>query len=112
MRFDSEMRGEVALVKLSGSIQTGDNESFADRLAGLRKSGAALVVFEGQGLDYINSRAIADLVMFHDFLHGAGGRMALAALSPMVDKVIRAVGLGALVDVYATAEEAVTALSG
>ncbi len=112
MRIEIETRGEVSLVRLSGSVQTTDNEIFADELAGLRKSGATRVVFEASQLEYINSRAIADLVMFNSYLQDAGGRMAMAALNSMVDKVVRAVGLGALVKVCADADEAVEALKG
>jgi anti-anti-sigma factor len=112
MQLETKGRGGLSIVKLRGSVQSRDNASFAAELDKLNQAGAERVLLDLGGLDYINSQAIADLLNFHDRLKARGGTMALAGLQPMVEKVVRAVGLGSLVAVHATAEEAMEALGG
>jgi len=98
--------GNLTLLEVSGSLQSRDNRLFAAKLEQMQAGGAQKVIVSTSGLEYINSQAIADLMVFYHRLHESGGELALAGLQPIVDKVVRAVGLGELVTIFATVEEA------
>jgi anti-anti-sigma factor len=86
------------------------NREFAQQLEELRLGGDRLVVLDGSELEYVNSQAIGDLMVFHHDLLGRGGRLALAGLRPAVDKVVRAVGLAQVISVFESTEDALAAL--
>ena len=109
--FQTEVRGEVTVARVAGSVQSTDNALFAGRLTELRKAGPGRVIVDAAELKYINSRAVGDLMLFYQALRAAGGELALVDLSPMVEKVVRAIGLGELVDIYPSVEEAERAWS-
>ncbi len=100
--------GELTVLEVTGSLQSKDNKTFADSLVKLGSGEARRVVVDASGLEYINSQAIADLMVFYHKLHGGDGdgQLALAGMRPIVDKVVRAIGLAELVTIFATADEA------
>ena len=98
--------GKLTVLEVAGSLQSKDNRTFADKLGEIGSTEVAQVVVNFAGLEYINSQAIADLMVFYHKLHGSGGQLALAGMQPIVDKVVRAVGLGELVTIFSAAEEA------
>jgi len=104
--FETEVRGEVTVARVGGSVQSTDNALFAGRLTELRKAGPGRVIIDAAELKYINSRAVGDLMLFYQALRAADGELALASLQPMVEKVIRAIGLAELVGVYPDVAEA------
>jgi anti-sigma B factor antagonist len=109
MRLEASEFGGVTVLRLSGAVQGEDNAGFAERLGALRASGARLVAIDAAGLEYINSRAIGELVLLNHELGGRGGALALAGLCPAVEKIVRAVGLGALVGLHADLAAALAA---
>lgn len=109
--FKTDTLGEMTLLKVAGSVQSDDNVPFANRLTELRKAKPRRVIFDASELEYINSRAVGDLMLFYQSLRAAGGELALADLRPMVEKVVRAIGLGELLSIYPSVEDAERAWS-
>jgi anti-sigma B factor antagonist len=106
MKLTTRTAGDATVLKVVGSVLSAENQVFAGKLAELRTSGVLRVIVDAEELEYINSQGIADLMVFYSRIHEAGGKLALAGLQPMTEKVVRAVGLSELVELYATAAEA------
>jgi anti-sigma B factor antagonist len=112
LQLETVSRGDLTVVRAAGSVKSGDNADFAAALAEAGRAGPRRVLLDLGGLDYVNSQAMADLINLHERLKARGGALALAGLRPMVEKVIRAVGLIALVEVHDSAERAIEAMGG
>jgi anti-sigma B factor antagonist len=106
IELETRQAGDLVILAASGSLQSGDNRLFAEKLKELASAGARAVAIDTSGLEYINSQAIADLIIFHNRMHDSGGRLAIAGMAPIVEKVVRAVGLGELITIFSTLEEA------
>lgn len=106
IRFEILDHEAATVFKIVGTVQSGENQAFAAKLAELAGTGPRRLVIDAGGVDYINSRAVGDLTSFYNDMRKAGGEMALAGLHPRVEKVLRAVGLAGLVPIFPTPEEA------
>jgi anti-anti-sigma factor len=106
MQLETTTRGEVTVLKVIGSVQSKENKAFAAKLAELRTSGVRRLIVDAEKLEYMNSQGIADLMVFYHRHNSSGGEMALVGLRPIVEKVVRAVGLSELVGICDTVEEA------
>ena len=111
MKLTTRTVGDATVLKVVGSVQSAENQTFANKLAQLRTSGVLKIILDAEELEYINSQGIADLMVFYSRIHESGGKMALAGLQPMAEKVVRAVGLSELVELYFTTAEAEEAWS-
>jgi len=109
MDFSVETQGGVVVLRLSGPIHAEDNDAFAKALEGLRERGAYRVVLDGEGLEYVNSRAVGTLVAFSRDARISGGRVAILRPNATVGKILKAVGLLSLVPCYDTLDEALSA---
>ena len=108
--FTTETRDDITILKVVGSIRTGENSAFSEELERLADAGCFKLVIDAAELDYVNSQAIGDLIAFYQKVLGQGGDVALAGLQPVVLKVMRAVGLEGIMGVFDTVEEAESSL--
>jgi anti-sigma B factor antagonist len=114
LKTEARRRGKVTVLEVSGEVRSAENEAFARALEEL-KGGAGpgtQVVVDLSGLEYLNSRALGDLVALYMRLRGLGGEAVLAGARPGVLKVLRFTGLGELLETYPTAAQAAAALEG
>jgi len=109
MEFSEATHGRVVVLGLKGPIHSEDNDAFAKALDGLRERGAYRVVIDGEGLEYVNSRAVGTLVAFTRDARIRGGRVAILRPNATVGKILKSVGLLSLVPRYDTLDEALSA---
>jgi len=112
MELTEERHGGVDVLTLRGSIHAEDNAAFARVLSRLRREGRSRLVIDAHGLEYMNSRAIGQLVEFSREARLEGGRVVLVRPGPTVAKILHAVGLASLIPSYETTEEALAACAG
>lgn len=108
--FSIETRGPLAVLRLNGGIRSDENAAFADALRSLLAAGRPLAIVDASGADYLNSRALGDLVVFCQEVRNRGGEAALAGLCPLVLRTVRCAGLEVLVDIHADVAGAERAL--
>lgn len=111
MELTEERRGDVDILTLRGAIHAEDNAAFARALSRLRREGRWKLVIDARGLEYLNSRAIGQLVEFSREARLEGGKVVLVQPGPGVSKILQAVGLASLIPSYDTPEQAVAACS-
>ena len=106
MILELKQVGSATVVAASGSIRADDNQRFAEALRGLRAPGCK-VILDVAELDYINSRALGEIVKFVQEMGPKGGRLVVVSPKPLVKKILRSVGLLSLISVRRSIEEAV-----
>ena len=109
MEISVEQRGDVDIITAKGTIHAADHERFAGELERLRKAKRFKIVISAVDLEYINSRAIGQLVQFSRDVRLSGGKLVLVRPGPSVEKILRAVGLLSLIPTYDNVNQAVAA---
>ncbi len=112
MELSRDRRGEVEVLTLCGSIHADDNDAFGAALAGLKEERRFRLVIDASELEYINSRAISDVVKFVQGARLGEGRVVFVRPGPTAEKIMRAVGLMQLVQTFETVDDAVAACEG
>ena len=108
MRLELRKVRSATVVAVLGSIRAEDNQRFAQVLRELSTPGCR-VILDAAGLDYVNSRALGELVKFVQEVRPKGGVIAVVSPTTLVEKILRAVGLFSLIKTYGAVEEAVEA---
>ena len=110
VEFVEETRDDVTILRMIGSVQAADNEKFAREIQGLLEDGKIRLVIDATNLDYLNSRAMGELVAYYQRARATNGNLALVNLKPMVAKILRAIGLSTLIGCYRTIDEALRSI--
>ena len=109
MKIESSTQGSVTVLRLSGEINETDVKAFRENLS-THKAGACFVL-DLSGVLRLSSYALA-LIGFHQAeLAQSGGRLALAAVPPNGMRAIELAGLQTHIEIHASLDEAVSALS-
>lgn len=106
VEFAEDAQSNVTVLRVAGSVQTSDNEKFAREIQGLLADGKIRLVIDATNLDYLNSRAMGELVAYYQRAKALGGGLALVRLKPMVAKILKAIGLSTLIGCYRSVDEA------
>ena len=102
----------VTVLQIKGAIRSEpDNESLAECLDRLISQGAYSLALDVSKLDYINSRAIGDLMGYYFQVIDRGGSLAAADPQSMVRTVLSAAGVEKFIPVFETLDEALAALA-
>ena len=109
MQLLRDRRENVDVLTLRGSVRAEDNNALAECLNGLREERRFRLVIDVTDLEYINSRGIGEVVRFLQEARPRGGRVVLVRPRQPIEKIMKAVGLHSLVQVFDTLEEAVAA---
>jgi anti-anti-sigma factor len=109
MQLSVAAQGDVYILTPSGTIYAGDDVAFGKALGDLRRDGRFTVVINVAELEYINSRAIGQLVQFSRDARLAGGKVVIVRPGPNVEKVLKAVGLLSLIPCFDSVAQAVAA---
>ncbi len=112
MELSRDGRGEVEVLTLCGSIHADDNDAFGAALAELKEEHRFRLAIDASDLEYINSRAISDVVKFVQDARLQGGHVAFVRPGRTAEKIMRAVGLMQLVRTFETLDDAVAACEG
>jgi anti-anti-sigma factor len=107
MEIKEEKRGDVKIVGLRGRLDAETSPSIEKRLMSLVDQGERRVVFDFSELTYISSAGLRLLIEVARNLQRTNGKLALAALSDHVHKVIEIAGFTSVLSIYPTCDEAV-----
>lgn len=112
MQLSRRTMGPVEVLVLRGSIHAEDDRRFSREFGLLRHEGRYRVVIDARELEYLNSRAVGDLVKFFMEASNQGGRVVMVRPSGAAKKILKAVGLSSLIASFDTVEEACRACGG
>lgn len=108
-----EMRGQVLVLRISGTLMQAVPVEFGGRLERMLADGrVSQAVIDLQDCVYVSSTVLGYLVKWFDLVAGHGARLMLTRPPDKVLKVIRLVGLESMFDIVASVDEAVAARSG
>lgn len=106
--FEWEDHGGIAVVRLTVTVLRDERiiKELFTQLDDLVAEGRNRVVLNLGGLQAFASYAIGKLILFDNKLQPPDGRLALCALSPMVDEIMDIMRLRRKFNIYPTEREA------
>ena len=111
MEISEERRGEIIILSPAGRINNDTSPAFQTRLTGCVGSAAATVLVDLSHVEYISSAGLRALMIASKQSKATGGRLAVAALTPIVKEIFTISHFGLVVQVFETTAEALAALS-
>lgn len=108
MRIEKTALGEVALLKISGSISFSDVSTLKTTLHRIIKEGKTKIVVDCEKMDSLNSRALATFLAAYKSLQG--GTIVFAKANEHVTKIFHTTNLDTLFPLYDSIEAAVEAV--
>lgn len=91
---------------LPDEIDLVNAEAIERALARLVSTGHPRIVLDAQESAFVDSSGLSALVKAHGAARGAAGDLRMARVGGHLARVIRVIGLGRLIDIYPTVEEA------
>ncbi|MCC6421368.1 MAG: STAS domain-containing protein [Gemmataceae bacterium] len=113
--LDIEQVGAVTVVRLLWAelVKDEDIATVGKRLLRIvDELGCKLLVFNLARVESLDSATIGKLLAVHKRTRALGGRVVLCAADPSVQAALQSLHLHRLLGLYATEQEAVTALAG
>ena len=104
IRADDTPQGTI--VTVAGDVSVTEAEEFERQLMALADPQTPQFVLDLSGLTFAASLAIGALLRFRNEVTGSGGRVALAAVQPMVHDSFRRAQLHRVFTIYPTVREA------
>lgn len=114
MELVEHMNGAVKVAKVSGRIDQGTAAQFQELLAPLLvqvKAGAAPLLLDFSGVDYISSVGLRVLMLAAKQVKVQQGKIAIAALTPVVAEVFQISRFHLVFPVHPDVATAVTSLA-
>jgi anti-anti-sigma factor len=111
MEISEERRGEIIVLSPAGRINNDTSPVFQTRLVGCVGSAAANVLVDFSHVEYISSAGLRALMIASKQAKAINGRLAVAALTPIVREIFAISHFGMVVQVFETMAEALAALN-
>lgn len=114
MELTERMQGTVKVVAVAGRIDQGSSPLFQEKLAPWLagcKADEAPVVLDFSGVEYISSVGLRVLMLAAKQVKSQQGRIAIAALTPVVAEVFQVSRFNLVFAVHPDVDAAVTALA-
>ncbi len=111
MEIGERRQGDIIVLSPVGRVNNDTGSPFQTRLLGCVGSAPAKVLIDFSGVEYISSAGLRALMVASKQSKANGGRLAVAALTPMVKEIFAISRFSLVVQVFDTAAEAITALS-
>lgn len=105
----TEQVGNVTVVTVNGPVDSATIEQFRMALDPLTSKPGAYVLLDCEKLTYINSRGLGLLAKYHRNCFAHLGWFALCKLNRKLVRTMDLLGLGSLLKIYETREEALAA---
>jgi anti-sigma B factor antagonist len=106
-RIDREARGDVQLVRLTGSLDMYSFPRLETQLSTLFQQGQYRVVLDCRDLDYIGSAGLGALIGFAKQAREHGGDVKLLNVPERIYKIIELLGFTKVLQVHGAEEAAV-----
>jgi anti-sigma B factor antagonist len=104
-----EDRNGIRVVHVSGPLDSMTHDQFKSLLDPMVNQARIRIVLDCEKLTYVNSRGLTLLAHYQRMAASSLSFFGVAALSPRVAKAIELLGMGKLVKLYPTVEEATRA---
>ena len=96
--------GDILSIVLRGSLDSTSTPEFDRLVREHLQAGYSKIIIDCRNLGFISSLGIGSLVALQTRLHRLGGSVKLAAIQGPVMKVLRAVRLDKMLDIYGDLE--------
>ena len=106
MNIDTGEIDGAFVISVQGMVRPDDNTLFETTLRDVRFPGSRGVILDVSRLEYLNSRAIGALMALWIELSGGGTKMFIVHPGPLVERLLRSVGIYTLVPTVKTVDEA------
>ena len=110
MEIGERHDGDILILRPVGRIDNETSPDFQNRLLGSLTTAGAAVLVDFSAVDYISSAGLRALMMGSKQSKAAKGRLAVAALGPIVKEIFEISRFSLVVDVFETPEDALAAL--
>ena len=108
MRIREEIRGDVAVLTVSGTLMNGpDVARFFDHARSLVKDGITSVVADFSRVKWFGSTMLGVLVKSLVYLNGAGGDLRLTGITEKIESILMATKLAGIFRTFDTPDRAV-----
>ena len=112
MEIVERKHGNVLTLSLRGRLDLSSSRAVEEKILSSIDAGEHRLLLDLAGLDYVSSIGLRVLVLAAKRLKPVGGRLATCALQPAIAKIFEIAGLGSVLLVRATREEAESELAG
>ena len=109
MEIIEEMQNDVNIYRLRGQLDTNASEEFEQRLFKAITNGAKNLVLNFTGLHYISSAGIRVILKAINAIKRIDGRIMLCCLQDYVREVFEISGVGVLLPIFSTNDDALNA---
>ena len=110
MEIGERRDGDILILSPAGRIDNDTSPAFQARLLAALNPGAAVLV-DLSAVEYVSSAGLRALMMGSKQSKAANGRLAVAALGPVVKEIFEISRFSLVVQVFDTTADAVAALS-
>jgi anti-anti-sigma factor len=110
LEIDEQREGEVVVLEPVGRLNNDTSPEFQTRLLSCVNTGGSAVLVDLSRVDYVSSAGLRALMTASKQSKAAGGRLAVAALNPVVKEIFNISRFSYVVKVFETRAEALTAL--
>ena len=107
MQIEDYKRGNVTVIKLNGEITHETSDGFRDTMQGILNRDKSRVIINMEGINFINSMAVAIIVSIILKGEEKHGNIVLVKLKPEVQELFKITRLLDIFTVFATEEEAI-----
>jgi anti-sigma B factor antagonist len=108
MKIRTEVRGHVAILYPAGRLAAGGSEPLLrEQVAGAVDDGARHVIVDLAEVSAVDSTGVGELVSAHTAATNRRVAFGLTRLPPKLAEVLGATGLGTILPIYTTLEEAI-----
>jgi anti-sigma B factor antagonist len=108
--IDENRTGEISVVSVAGTVDMLTAPQLEEAIGTAAKSSPSAVVVDLSAVEFLASAGMGVLVAAHDELIPAVG-FAVVADGPATSRPLKLVGIADVIDLYATLDEALTALA-
>jgi anti-sigma B factor antagonist len=112
MEITERKVGDVCIVGLTGRLDAGTAEAFAQRLHQRIDGGERRLVIDGEKLEYISSAGLRVMLVAAKRLKAVDGKIVLSSLKPHIVEVFEIAGFKSIFPIYGNAEQATQQSSG
>jgi anti-sigma B factor antagonist len=101
MQAASRQIGDISVVEVRGRITVGEgNIMLREVVAGLMEKGHKQILLNLQGVEYVDSAGLGELVRTHTTLQKAGGQLKMVNVNQRVQELLKATSLHKVFDVH------------
>ncbi|TVQ97795.1 MAG: anti-sigma factor antagonist [Desulfovibrionales bacterium] len=110
MNLEQTTRDGVVVFSVKGRLDGSTAGEFEQSVLAALENGTTKIIFDCNGLDYINSTGLRVLVMAYQRLHGREGRIAVCSLKDYIQEIFTISGYDQIFALHQDCSEALRRL--